>query len=164
MTVSVGSVRSFTVSSALGTDCTAVWEAVTSVEGVNHELWPIVRMTVPRGGDATLRIGSLGRSWILLGGLVPIDYDDLELVSIEAGRGFSERSRLGSCPAWHHDRTLEPLPGGGCLVVDRIGFVPRVPPLGGLMAFLFEATFRWRHRRLRARFSPAPTPARSSAR
>jgi hypothetical protein len=137
---------------------------VTSVEGVNHELWPIVRMTVPRGVDPVLRTGHLGRSWILLGGLLPIDYDDLHVARIDPGRGFSERSALGSASEWHHDRSLLPLAGGGCRVVDRIAFTPRVAALGGLQAFLFEATFRWRHRRLRARFSPAPTPPRSSAR
>jgi ligand-binding SRPBCC domain-containing protein len=129
-----------------------VWEVVTSAEGVNHELWPVVRMTVPRGSELELRVGHLGRSWILLGGLVPIDYDDLHIASFEPGRGFSERSVLGSASEWHHDRSLSDLPGGGCRVVDRIAFEPRVRALGGLQAFFFEATFRWRHRRLQGRF------------
>jgi hypothetical protein len=143
---------------------------VTSVEGVNDELWPIVRMTVPRGWDATLRTGELGRSWILLGGLVPIDYDDLHLASIDPGRGFSERSVLGSAREWRHDRTIEPLPSGDCRVIDRIGFVPRIAVLGGLQELALEATFRWRHTRLRRRFGTqisrpaAPPPPRSSAR
>ena len=55
---------------------------------------------------------------------------DLALEAVEPGRGFSERSRLGSCSAWRHDRTLHPLAGGGTRVVD-------------------EVAFRWRHRRLR---------------
>jgi ligand-binding SRPBCC domain-containing protein len=131
-----------------------VWEVVTSVEGVNHELWPIVRMTVPREG-AELRVGDLGRSWILLGGLIPVDYDDLHLASIDPGRGFSERSVLGSAPEWHHDRELLPLPEGGCRVVDRIAFVPRVRAAGGLQELVLHAMFRWRHRRLRRRFGRA---------
>jgi hypothetical protein len=129
-----------------------VWEAATSAAGVNYELWPVVRMTVPGGSDLVLREGPLGRSWILLGGLLPIDYDDLFLASVEPGRGFSERSVMGSARSWHHDRTLMPLEGGGCRVVDEIAFEPRVAPFGGLMALAFEATFRWRHRRLRRRF------------
>ena len=44
---------------------------------------------------------------------------------------------------------LVPLPSGGTRVVDEVAFAPRVPALGGLMAFAFELTFRWRHRRLR---------------
>ncbi len=35
----------------------------------------------------------LGRSWILLGGLIPVDFDDLRLVELEPGRRFLERSR-----------------------------------------------------------------------
>ena len=122
---------------------------------MNDELGPLVRMTVPRGSDLVLRVGSLGRSWILLLGVLPIDYDDLYLASVEPGRAFSERSVMGSCSAWHHDRSLEPLPGGGCRVIDRIGFEPRVGAFGGLMAFTFEAMFRWRHRRLRRHFGAA---------
>ena len=129
-----------------------MWAFVTTAEGVNYELAPLVRMTVPRGSDLVIREGDLGRSWILLAGVVPIDYDDLHLARVDPGRGFSERSVLGSARAWHHDRSVEPLPGGGCRVTDRIGFEPRVPLLGGLQASLFGLTFRWRHRRLRRRF------------
>jgi ligand-binding SRPBCC domain-containing protein len=147
--------RGFTVSSRLAAPPDEIWAVVTSAEGVNHELGPLVRMTVPRGWDGALRVGHLGRSWILLGGLLPIDYDDLCLARIDDGRGFEERSKLGSASEWHHDRSLDPLPGGGCRVVDRIAFTPRVAALGGLQEFLFEATFRWRHRRLRGRFGRA---------
>ena len=143
--------RGFTVSSRLAAPADQVWEVVTSAEGVNHELWPIVRMTVPRGWDTTLRVGHFGRSWILLGGVLPIDYDDLSLARVDEGRGFQERSVMGSASAWHHDRSLIPV-DGGCRVVDQIAFTPRLAALGGLQALMFEATFRWRHRRLRARF------------
>ena len=34
-------------------------------------------------------------------------------------------------------------------MIDEVAFAPRMTPLGGLMAFVFELTFRWRHRRLR---------------
>ena len=128
---------------------------MTTAEGVNDELWPVVRMTVPGGSDLVIRPGALGRSWILLFGVLPIDYDDLFLSSVSAGAGFRERSTIGSCSEWHHDRSLLSLPGGGCRVVDSVGFTPRVALFGGLMAFLFEATFRWRHRRLRRRFGVA---------
>jgi hypothetical protein len=132
-----------------------VWDVVTSAEGVNYELSPLLRMTVPGGSDLTLREGPLGRSWVLLGGVLPVDYDELFIAAFEPGRGFSERSSLGSARAWHHDRTLSPLEGG-CRVEDRIAFEPRIPGLGGLLAFTFEAIFRWRHRRLRQRFGTPP--------
>ena len=140
--------HAFRVSSAVAAPPGEVWARVATIEGVNAELAPFVRMTSP--GEGEIRVGSLGRSWILLGGVLPVDYDDLVLEAVEPGRGFRERSRLGSCSAWHHDRILQPLAGGGTRVVDEVAFAPRLRAAGGLQALVFEATFRWRHRRLRS--------------
>jgi hypothetical protein len=130
-----------------------VWERVVSVEGVNFELGPWVRMTVPDGAE--LRLGALGRSWVLLGGVLPVDYDDIAIEWLEPGHGFRERSTMASASAWWHDRTLLALPGGGTRVVDHIRFTPRMRAFGGLQALAFEAMFRWRHRRLRGHFGQA---------
>jgi ligand-binding SRPBCC domain-containing protein len=140
----------FRVSSRLPASPDAVWSRVATPEGINDELGPWIRMTVPEGAD--LRQGTIGRSWILLGGVLPVDYDDIHIEWLEPARGFHERSRMASASAWWHDRTLIPLPGGGCRVVDHIRFTPRVAAFGGWQAFTFQAMFRWRHRRLRARF------------
>jgi ligand-binding SRPBCC domain-containing protein len=150
--------RGFTVSSRLDAGADSVWALVTTAEGVNYELGPLVRMTVPHGSDLVVREGRLGRSWILLGGVLPIDYDDLYIARLDPGRGFSERSALGSARAWHHDRRVEPLRGGGCTVTDRIAFEPRVAAVGRLQEIVFGLMFRWRHRRLRKRFG-VPRPA-----
>jgi len=144
----------FRVSSRLSASCDAVWSRVATPEGINDELGPWVRMTIPPEG-AELRAGPLGRSWILLGGVLPVDYDDIALEWFEPGRGFRERSTMASASAWWHDRTLRALPGGGCRVVDHLRFTPRLAALGGLQAFVFEAMFRWRHRRLRRHFGEA---------
>lgn len=148
--------HAFSVSSRLVADAARVWDEASVPEGINRELWPIVQMTTPPG-FTEIREGRLGRSWILLLGVLPIDYDDLYLEAVEPGSGFRERSVLGSASSWWHDRSIEPLPGGGCRVTDRIRFTPRVPQLGGLQAFLFEATFRWRHHRLRRIFGAPPS-------
>ena len=146
----------FRVSSRLAAPPGEVWERAVSVEGINHELGPWVRMTVPRGLDlGALRAGHLGRSWILLFGVLPVDYDDIGLAVLEEGKGFRERSTMASASAWHHDRELVPLAGGGTRVVDEIGFAPRLGLFGGLQAFVFQAMFRWRHRRLRGLFGKA---------
>ena len=136
--------RSFRVASVVRAAPEAVWERAATIAGVNAELWPLARMT----GEGEIAVGALGRSWILALGVLPIDYDDICLEAVEPGRGFRERSRLGSCSAWHHDRALTEVPGG-TRIVDEVAFAPRVPALGGLMAFVFELAFRWRHRRLR---------------
>jgi ligand-binding SRPBCC domain-containing protein len=151
---------SFEISSRLAAPAAEVWAFATTAEGVNAELMPIVRMTVPRGVDdldiadvvAPIR---LGRSWLLLGGLIPFDWDDIGIERLGPGFAFSERSTMLSQRAWHHDRRVEPRGEGACTVTDTIRFVPRVPVLAPLLRPVFLRTFRHRHRRLRRRFGAA---------
>jgi len=127
-----------------------------SEEGINAELGPLLRMTVPRGLESldldTIEPGRLGRSWILLFGLVPVDYDDLGLVWIDPGRGFLERSTMLSQRLWEHERTIEPLGDDACTITDRIVWEPRLPLPGRLLRPLFSAFFRHRHRQLQRHF------------
>jgi hypothetical protein len=145
--------------SELVADPVAVWERVMSAEGINFEMAPLFRMTVPRGLDEldlkTVEPGRLGRSWILLFGLLPVDYDDLGLERIEPGRGFLERSTMLSQRLWEHERTIEPRPEGGCTVTDRVAWEPRLPLPGRLLRPFFGAFFRHRHSRLRRHFGEA---------
>ena len=146
----------FTVSSVVPAPPDAVWARVTTFEGVNHELMPIVGMTCPaafrRIDPETVPIGRRWfRSWILLFGLVPIDYDDLRLLAVEPGRSFHEDSTMLTQRRWVHRRALEPV-AGGTRVTDRIEFEPRVALVGPVLQRLFHAVFRHRHRRLAAYF------------
>jgi len=149
---------SFEVSSRLGAPAAEVWAFATTAAGINEELMPIARMTVPRGlGDDfgladVIAPRRLGRSWLLLGGLIPFDWDDIGVARIGPGFAFSERSTMLSQRAWHHDRSVEPLGEDACTVTDTIRFVPRVPALAPLLRPIFLRTFRHRHRRLRRRF------------
>ena len=147
---------SFTVSSVVPAPPAVVWERVASFEGVNDELMPIVRMTCPpehrRIDPATVPLGRPWfRSWLLLFGVLPIDWDHLQLVAIDPPRGFHEDSTMRSQRRWVHRRTLEPV-DGGTRVTDRIEFEPRVPLVGGALRTLFTAVFRHRHARLAAHF------------
>jgi hypothetical protein len=144
------------VVSRLRADSSSVWERAMSEEGINAELAPLLRMTVPRGIESldldTIEPGPLGRSWVLLFGLVPIDYDEIGLERIDPGRGFLERSTMLSQRLWEHERTLEPRGEGACEVVDRVAWEPRPPLPGALLRPLIGAVFRHRHARLRRRF------------
>jgi len=124
--------------------------------GINHELGPWMRMTSPRGAELSADAVPLGRrwfrSWILLFGVLPFDYDDLCVDRLDPGRGFLERSKMLSAPRWEHERTLEPLSGRRTRVTDRVVFVPRVGATSRLHRAVIAATFRHRHRRLRAHF------------
>jgi hypothetical protein len=135
----------------------AVWTRVSSLAGINHELGPWLRMTAPRGAELSSDAVPIGRpwfrSWVLLLGILPIDYDHLVIERLEPGRGFLERSTMLSARAWEHERTLDPLPGGATRVTDRVAFTPRVRGARRVHRAIVAATFRHRHRRLRADFS-----------
>ena len=146
---------SIEVSSRLDAGPDEVWAWIATAEGVNDELRPWMRMTVPGGGDIDLdsiEVGKpIGRSWVLLLGLIPIDYDEINVVEVNRGRGFVERSRMLSQRAWEHVRTIEPS-GDGSVITDKVAWEPRLPLPAGALRPMFGAIFRHRHRRLRRRF------------
>ena len=129
------------------------------MRGVNSELFPLVRMTHPRGleslADRQVPLGArVFRSWILFAGILPIDFDDLTLVELEPRR-FLERSPMLSQREWEHERKVEPRPGG-CELSDRIRAAPRIAALAPLFRAVFLLAFRLRHRNLRRRFGMLP--------
>ena len=146
--------------SHIAADQQEVWERVTTIAGITEELMPIMRMTAPADVDA-LRPEDivpgqrLFRSWILLFGFIPFDYDDITIAEIEPGRYFHERSTMLSQRRWEHERWVEP-DGDGCTVRDRLRFEPRLGLPGTWVQPLIRAIFRHRHRKLRARFGGRP--------
>ncbi len=137
----------------------AVWARVTTFAGINDELRPLMRMTAPRevreGGLPAVTLGErVCRSWILAGGVLPVEYDDLVLVELEQGR-FLERSTMLTQAAWEHERTVAPHPDGS-LVTDRVTFTPRRGVPAALSTQMVAFTFAHRHRRLQRRFSGRP--------
>jgi hypothetical protein len=144
------------VASRLRAGSQEVWARAMSEEGINAELGPWMRMTVPRGLESldleTIEPGRLGRSWVLLFGLIPFDYDDIGLVRVERGRGFLERSTMLSQRLWEHERTIEPIGEGACTIADRVAWEPRLSLPGRWLRPLFGAMFRHRHRQLQRHF------------
>ncbi len=147
------------VSSRLDAAPKEIWSWVVTADGVNDELGPWLRMTVPGGGDLDLNsveIGKpIGRSWVLLLGVLPVDYDEIKLDEIDEGRGFVERSRMLSQRWWEHIRTIRPVEAGA-VVTDAVAWEPRLPLPGAAMRPLLRAIFAHRHRRLRRRFGGLP--------
>ena len=145
---------------ALAAPAEEVWERATTLEGVNEELRPWLRMRPPANLRGA-RISDLepgvpaGRCWLLLGGILPVDYDDLTLVDIESRR-FLERSRMLTMETWQHERLVEPA-AEGCVVTDRLTFRLRpalalLPGSERLAHAVVGALFRHRHRRLAAMY------------
>lgn len=143
-------------SSHLSAPARAVWDRVVTPEGINDEFWPLLTMSMPKDADAlsieTLELGRpVGRCWIRLFGVLPVDYDDLTIAELEPGRRFLEQSRLFSAPQWQHERVVEPAAADSCTVTDRLTFTPR-RGFGLLAGPLIGLIFRYRHWRLRRRF------------
>lgn len=146
-----------TFSSRLESPACRVWAAVGTMEGVNQELAPWLRMTSPaEASRARIEEAPLGEvmfaSWVLLGGVLPIDRHSLRLVAVEPGRGFVEDSTSWTQMRWEHRRELTPTESAACVLTDRLTFTPRVRLVGPLLEAVVSAAFRHRHARLRARF------------
>jgi ligand-binding SRPBCC domain-containing protein len=145
----------FVIASRLAASPDVVWNHAVSPEGVNRELRPLLRMTFPHATSdltASWRPGErLFRSWLLLGGLLPIERDDLAFAEVEPGRRFLERSTLLTQRVWEHERTVDPV-GSGCVLTDRVRFAPRWSWLESLAAVVFRVVFRLRHHNLRQLF------------
>ncbi|MEO8091697.1 MAG: hypothetical protein ABI726_03175 [bacterium] len=139
-----------------------VWARAITPEGINHELGPWLRMTMPPGlRGATIddaRVGErLGRGWLLLGGVLPVNYDDLCLAEVEPGRRFLERSSMLSLRVWQHERIVEPAAEEGCTVTDRLSLRLRrplawIPGADRIAAAIVGRLFAHRHRRLATHF------------
>ncbi|MXP21250.1 hypothetical protein GIY30_07770 [Gordonia sp. HNM0687] len=137
-----------------------VLERVTSMDGINDELMPYLKMRLPRHHRgktiADMEIGQpLGKVPLLFGGFLPLDYDDLTLAELTPGRGFREASSMASMTVWRHARTLTALSPTSTEVVDELDFRPRLPlrPLAPLLALFVANLFRHRHRKLLAHFA-----------
>ena len=143
---------------ALAAPAEVVWERAVTLEGINDEFVPLMKMTTPRGMDgatiADVEPGvPVGRSWILLGRLIPVDWDDLRLVEIEPPRRFLERSSMASMTSWEHERVIDRAGEGECVLTDSLRFELRrplrwIPGSGRLAAAIVRALFGHRHRRL----------------
>jgi ligand-binding SRPBCC domain-containing protein len=148
----------FEHSSVIPAPAARVWERVISPKGINHEMKPWMTMSMPRSArgmtvDTVPLNVVLGRAWIRLFGLIPIDYDALSIIELEPGRYFHEKSTMASMRNWEHERTLTPLDDGTTRVTDRITFEPRIPGVGAIFARVFRAFFGHRHRRLARYFA-----------
>ena len=133
-----------------------IWKWMTSVEGISAELWPLLRMTTPRGvhnlADLNFKSGRrLFRSYLLLFGFLPIDYSDLTLVEFNSD-GFIEQSPMGFIKFWRHERFLEVRESNPSQVflVDKLTFEPLIAQ--NFAKWFTRKLFEHRHVVLRRRF------------
>lgn len=145
------------VTSDLAADRRVVLSHVATFDGVNQELRPLLTMTAPSPWrEHSLFEAPVGkplfRSWLLLGGVVPIDFDHIAFESIDPESGFVESSVMLTMTPWRHERRVTAHEPSGSRIVDRLTFVPRVPGTGRLLAIIVKRLFLHRHARLRTLF------------
>ena len=140
------------------------WAAATDFAAINDELTPLMRMTAPEEWR-TLSIDRvepgrrLFRSWLLLAGVVPVDYDDLTIVEVGPGHRFLERSRMLSAPVWVHERVVVPTGPHSCRVTDQVQFEARSVVHRAVLRRVVPRLFAHRHQRLRRRYAGTGSPS-----
>ncbi|MDX1510193.1 MAG: hypothetical protein R3249_02500 [Nitriliruptorales bacterium] len=159
--------RTVTVATPIPAPAASVWDRIVTPEGINHELAPWLRMTVPRqGGGLELADieppAELGRSWLLLLGVIPFDWDDIRITELEPGRRFLEESTMFSMRRWEHERQVIPM-GATCEIHDRVTFEPRpgiawIPGVRTRLTRVLTRLFVHRQQRLAAWFEDAQPP------
>lgn len=154
-----GQEPTFRKTSVVNAPSDKVWAFVTSQEGINHEMGPYMKMTMPKAfrgkSIADVDPGThVGKSFLLLFGLVPFGFDDITVAQIEPGRMFREESAMTGMRTWIHHRTLEPK-GDTTVVTDAVTLAPHlpVPGLARLLGSVLSAFFAHRHRRLQGHFT-----------
>jgi ligand-binding SRPBCC domain-containing protein len=155
----------FEIATPLGAPADEVWRFAVAPEGINYELGPWVRMTMPRGVSEDMTLDDvapgerLGKSWIFLAGFIPVEYDDLCLAEVGPGMRFLERSTMASARSWEHQREVVSTGESACEITDRLTIDLRAPVrlLGGgwLAPRVIRLLFRHRHKRLRLRWGAA---------
>jgi len=145
----------FEIISWLDAPADIVWDEALTPKGINYELRPWLSMTIPNAlreaniEDVPLNL-PLGRSWILLFGILPVELDYINLED-RGSRRFVEASTMLSQRVWRHEREVSS-DKEGCWVRDRLNWSPRLPGFGLIAAVIIPRLFRHRHRRLIERY------------
>ena len=150
--------RSFEIESRVRIRPEELWDIVVTPAGVNAEFRPFLRMTFPPEvgslADTWRPNETLFRSWILLFGILPVEYDDLTFVEVDVGHRFLERSQMFTQRVWQHEREILP-DGDGARIIDRLTVESRIPMLEPIQVPIFRLVFRYRHARIRKLYGRA---------
>jgi hypothetical protein len=143
--------RQFSISSDLAVIPRDLWQHSINPLDINAEFRPWLVMRFPRDVEDVTSGWQAGRPqfrcWIKLGGILPVEYDDLAFAEVEPGYYFLEQSSMLTQQRWQHRREIEPLPGGA-RITDSVEFTSRVAVLEPLFDWVFRQVFRWRHHNL----------------
>lgn len=127
-----------------------------TMEGVNTELNPFVRMTAPSAYSRRNILDwpkkqALFKSWILLFKFLPIDRHAFYFDAINPQAGFSESSSSWTNRYWNHERKVI-AEGTGCRVIDTVHYQSRIPFIDLLLQPIYRFVFWQRHKYLRRHY------------
>jgi hypothetical protein len=154
----IPSMHHVVVSSKLNVQPQEFW-GEQSLATVNYELGPWIQMSVPAAWHG-LQLkdwsseGPLFKSWVLLFGLVPLDRHAFGSLDLSQSMRFVETSSSWVNRVWRHERVVTAV-AGGCEVMDKVSFAPRLPFVSALLKPIYALVFGHRHSRLRARHAAA---------
>lgn len=141
-------------SSYLSVTPDTLWRDITSMDGINGEMWPLLSMGAPLGVRSLEEVARvpgapLFHSTLKLFTVLPLGVSHLTLARLDTHQGFIEASPMTGMRMWRHERWME-VDATGVWLHDQLTFAPRwCPRLSRGMVRLF---FRYRHRRLRHRY------------
>ena len=131
-----------------------LWSWSTSIRGIQAEMWPVLKITFPKGLKHIDKDTALGkplcRCHFLLLGIFPMDMSKLTFVELVPGHRFVEQSPLVSMQLWRHERVVTPAPGGAT-VTDNLEFTPRFA--APVVRWFVKRFFEHRHAVLARTFS-----------
>lgn len=134
-----------------------VWQGISSIEGVNHEMNPWLGMTPPPGTDLEAAASGEILPLKLKGPLgLPLGTYPLGLLRLTEGEGFLEQTWMLPFLLWQHERGIAADPAGGTLITDSLGWQWRLGFLDRLVVAGVRRFFGLRHRSLKSRFGQVP--------
>jgi hypothetical protein len=127
-----------------------------NMSGVNYEIGPLLKMSSPdiwqsKSITEWPTNQNLFSSNILLLSLIPIDRHYFNFKSIDSF-GFKETSKSLINSLWSHERVITSV-GSGSVIKDVIMYKSKLGILDNLFMPIYEAIFKHRHNRLRAKYS-----------
>lgn len=141
---------------SLSSNMDTVWNGVTKMEGVNAELYPLIKMTYPsKSNDLSIKDAPLNKhlftSVLLLFMFIPIDLHFLKLKKVKYGEFLEESSSIIQYK-WIHHRTIikDPYNKNNCILTDELEWNTRLYGFANFLMYPILYLIFWnRHRRLK---------------
>lgn len=147
---------SFTISSLVKKEIQEVSSELLTMKGVNYELMPLIRMSMPPDhlskSIVKWPVGSvIFTSTVFLFGIIPVDKHKFRLVKTDQF-GIEERSTALSNLEWNHLRQITHT-NEHTEISDVVEFKPILQISGYFMLPIYKSIFKHRHKRIMKKYA-----------